>query len=455
MGVGMKTGIRDWLRAAAAAILLAFPGIAIWLAAPAVGQHMKPGAHEMKPGAQQPPGPHKPAAKAHGMQAPGAAHGMGGMPKGPQFEPATVCKQCHEDVYRDWSQSMHAHAREAWYFSHKVASERMGMTCNNEQNVPIACDTCHEPAGVYPLGAVMQGSPPALAAIEGVTCDVCHRITEVKGTGEFKFGAKDTKLGPYDDAKSPYHKTARSPLIEKSDFCVACHGQLSNLNGLVVCDTVRTWRESRYAAEGKTCQTCHMPDATGPAATGPGAPPDAPKDRRLHRHIFRGPHSDPAILREAATLEQKVAKTKEGALEIRVSVTNSGTGHDLPSGLPERLITLKVSAKDPAGKLVWQNWRDNAYLEDRQAAFGLFGFNPKGGPVPPMGAARLDRLSLMPHESRKLTYRIPPEIAAKAVSVEARLIYFAARPDGIEYFGTWGLPAMQPKPMAEVVTALR
>jgi hypothetical protein len=438
-----------WPRASVIAVLFAFAGIAFWAAAPSEGQEMKPGAHAMKPGA------HAPAPKPHGMKPPGG-HGMGAMPAGrPSFEPATVCKQCHEDIYRDWSQSMHAHARKAWYFSHKVASERMGMTCNNEQGRAIACDTCHEPAGVYPFGAVMQGSPPALAAIEGVTCDVCHRITEVKATGEFTFGAQDTKLGPYSDARSPYHKTARSALIEKSDFCVACHGQLSNLNGLVVCDTVRTWRESRYAAEGKTCQSCHMPAATGAAATGPGAPPDAPKDRALHRHTFRGPHSDPSLLREAATLEQEVAKTPHGGLEVRITVTNSGTGHDLPSGLPERLITLKVLAKDAAGRIVWQNWREDAYREDRQAAFGLFGFSPLGGPVPPMGAARIDNLSLLPHQSRVLAYRLPPETAAKVATVEARLVYFAMRPDGIEYFGTWGLPEIQPKPMAEAVTALR
>jgi hypothetical protein len=438
------------LTAATITILSVFAGTAFWTAAPTAGQEMKPGGHAMKPGA------HQPAAKAHGMKPPSGQHGMGGMQAGrPSFEPATICKNCHEEIYRDWSQSMHAHARKAWYFSHKVASERMGMTCNNELGRAIACDTCHEPAGVYPFGAVMQGSPPALAAIEGVTCDVCHRITEVKGTGEFSFGAQDTKLGPYSDAKSPYHKTARSALIEKSDFCVACHGQLSNLNGLVVCDTERTWRESRYAAEGKTCQTCHMPAAIGAAATGAGAPPDAPKDRPLHRHVFRGPHSNPSLLREAATLRQEVAKTGDGGLSIRIEVANSGTGHDLPSGLPERLITLKVLAKDRAGEVVWQNWSEDVYREDRRAAFGLFGFSPMGGAVPPMGAARIDNLSLQPHESRTLEYRVPAGTAAKVATVEARLVYFAMRPDGVEYFGTWGLPEIAPKPMAEAVTALR
>ena len=451
----MKRFTAGWPRASAIAILLAFAGIPFWAVAPTAGQEMKPGAHAMKPGAHQPPDAQPPAAKAHGMKPPGG-HGMGGMPADrPSFEPATICKQCHEEIYRDWSQSMHAHARKAWYFSHKVATERMGMACYNERNSAIACDTCHEPAGIYPFGAVMNASPPALAAIEGVTCDVCHRITEVKATGEFAFGAQDTKLGPYSDAKSPYHKTARSALIEKSDFCVACHGQLNNMNGLSVCDTVRTWRESRYAAEGKTCQTCHMPGATGPAATGPGAPADAPKDRPLRRHTFRGPHSDPSLLREAATLEQNVAKAGDGGLQIRITVTNSGTGHDLPSGLPERLITLKVHARDRAGNVVWQNWRDDVYREDRQAAFGLFGFGPQGGPLPPMGATRIDRLSLLPGASRKLHYRLPPKVGREVATVEARLVYFAARPDGIEYFGVWGLPEIQPKPMAEAVTALR
>ena len=76
---------------------------------------------------------HKPAPMGHKM---GATN-----PKGPKFEPATVCKQCHAEIYRDWSQSMHAHAREAWYFAHKVGSERMGMSCFNEKKVAVACPT--------------------------------------------------------------------------------------------------------------------------------------------------------------------------------------------------------------------------------------------------------------------------------------------------------------------------
>jgi hypothetical protein len=47
----------------------------------------------------------------------------------------------------------------------------------------------------------------------------------------------------------------------------------------------------------------------------------------------------------------------------------------------------------------------------RRAAFGLFGFSP-------MGAARIDNLSLQPHESRTLEYRVPagPKPMAEAVT---------------------------------------
>jgi len=375
-----------------------------------------------------------------------------------KFEPSTVCVQCHESIVNEWSRSMHSRSREAWYFSHKVASERMGMTCNNERNEAVPCQTCHEPGGVYPFGAVIQKNPPAVAATEGVTCDICHRIIEVKGTGEFSFGPKDVKRGPYSDANSPYHKTVYSPLIESSDFCVACHGQLSNLNGLTVCDTTRSWRESRYAVKGKDekrCQTCHMPSFTGAASIGINAPKDAPKKRTRHSHIFSGPNSDPTILTTAATVTQDVKHDAAGNLLIEVTVTNSGTGHDLPSGLPERLITLKVMGKDNDGKVVWQNWSENVYKEDRMAAFGLFGFNSKGGEVPPMGAARIDNLSLLPDETRNLGYKLSKELAKNVGTVEAKLTYYAARPEGIFYFGNFGLASIKPRPMATVVTPVR
>jgi len=398
--------------------------------------------------------------KADGMKQPmmqGHAAAMAGMEaaNAVQFEPATVCKQCHESVYNEWTHSMHSRAREAWYFSHMYSAQQMGMVCNNERGKTIACQTCHEPGGVYPVAALLQKKPPALAAMEGVTCDVCHRITEVEGTGAFSFGPMDEKRGPYRDAKSPYHKTVYAPLVQSSEFCVACHGQLSNLNGLNVCDTTRAWRESRYAKEGKTCQSCHMPSMTGPAATGVAAPADAPKNRTRHSHIFRGPNSDPSILATAATLAQEVKRDADGELRIQVKVTNSGTGHDMPSGLPDRLIALKVTGKDAAGKVVWENWKDDVYKEDRMAAFGLFGFNPMGGEVPPMGASKIDRLSLQPDESRTLGYRVNKASAASIRSVEARLTYYAARPDEILYSGVSDLPSVKPKPMTAVETRVQ
>ncbi|MDA1090964.1 MAG: multiheme c-type cytochrome [Proteobacteria bacterium] len=394
---------------------------------------------------------------AGGMKKPMMGGHGGGMAKfnKVKFEPSSTCKQCHETIVQEWSQSMHSRSRSAWYFSHKVASERMGMVCNNERNEAIACQTCHEPGGVYPFGDVIQKMPAAVASAEGVTCDICHRISEVKGTGEFSFGPMDTKLGPYKDSKSPYHKTLYSPLMESSEFCVACHGQLNNLNGLNVCDTTRSWRKSKYAKPGKdakTCQSCHMPAFSGAAATGDAAPDDAPKNRTRHSHIFRGPNSDPTILMTAATLVQDVKRAANGDLHIEVKVTNSGTGHDLPSGLPERLITLKVTGKDASGKVVWENWEENVYEEDRMAAFGLYGFDPKGGEVPPMGASKIDNLSLQPDETRTLDYKLSKADSANIRSVEAKLTYHAARPEGIFYFGNQGLASVKPRPMTSVVT---
>jgi hypothetical protein len=364
---------------------------------------------------QEPQHTHHGAGKTDTMEKPtagGHAAAMAAMSAGNQvkLEPSTICKQCHASIHAEWSQSMHSRARESWYFSHMYSAQRMGMTCNNEAGTSIACPTCHEPGGTYPVADVLQKSPPAMAAMEGVTCE------------------------------------------ESADFCVACHGQLSNLNGLNVCDTVRAWRESKYGKEGKTCQSCHMPSFTGPAATGPGAPPDAPKDRQRHSHVFRGPNGDPSILATAATIVQEVKRDASGELRIQVKVTNTGTGHDMPSGLPDRLISLKVIAKDASGKLVWENWKDDVYREDRMAAFGQFGFNPMGGEVPPMGASRIDRLSLQPDESRTLDYKLDKATATRVRSIEARLVYEAARQDEVLYSGVFDLPAVKPKLMTAVET---
>jgi hypothetical protein len=111
--------------------------------------------------------------------------------------------------------------------------------------------------------------------------------------------------------------------------------------------------------------------------------------------------------------------------------------------------------KDAAGKVVCENWKDAVYKEDRMAVFGLFGFDAMGGEVPPMGASRLDRLSLMPDETRTLQYKVDKMTAMKVRSVEARLTYFTARADEILYSGVFDLPSVKPKPMTQVETRVR
>ncbi|MDX1594125.1 MAG: hypothetical protein R3298_07745, partial [Gammaproteobacteria bacterium] len=102
-------------------------------------------------------------------------------------------------------------------------------------------------------------------------------------------------------------------------FCGTCH-QFSEdgyaLEGKLLENTVAEWRASRYAEEGVTCQTCHMPD---------------------RKHLWRGIH-DPAMTRAGVTVEPLPVRLGDGSLQGGMVVRNTGTGHHFPTYLTPRVV---------------------------------------------------------------------------------------------------------------------
>ncbi len=111
--------------------------------------------------------------------------------------------------------------------------------------------------------------------------------------------------------------------------CVPCHSQQGN-------QQVGEWLASPYSQTegGRGCIDCHGRRCAGthdgnarngrPAATAP-----------------RGPAA-------AARLTVTAVCTSDG-VEVEVVVANLGTGHDLPTGSPERILVLEVSARREDG----------------------------------------------------------------------------------------------------------
>ncbi len=213
----------------------------------------------------------------------------GGLIPVDQFFPASRCASCHKDTHAAWSESLHRNAaREPFYReSVDILLRTRGIEFTRH------CESCHTPvalfAGVLTKDAPRQEAPFTKLDDEGVTCTVCHSITEARlnGTGSFTIRrpallAKEDGtpvFGNFSDeqilADIPGHKRAvMRPLLRTPEFCSTCHkvdappalNGYKHIRGFSAYDE---WQQSGashevvspyYKTEQRVdCRGCHMP----------------------------------------------------------------------------------------------------------------------------------------------------------------------------------------------------
>src|SRR5262249_20631665 len=99
-----------------------------------------------------------------------------------RFFSAERCASCHLDTHKQWSESLHRNAgREPFY---KESVDILQRTQGTEATQH--CESCHSPVAVL-SGALLKGGKDSRAQDEGVSCVVCHSITEARldGTGSY------------------------------------------------------------------------------------------------------------------------------------------------------------------------------------------------------------------------------------------------------------------------------
>jgi tetratricopeptide (TPR) repeat protein len=213
----------------------------------------------------------------------------GGLIPEEQFFPAARCFSCHQDTHTAWAQSLHRNAaREPFYReSADILLRTRGIEFTRH------CESCHTPVALF-SGALTSNSKKREAPFtalddEGVTCSVCHSITEARldGTGSFTIrrpallAREDGApiFGDFTDkqilADVPGHKRAvMRPLLRSPEFCATCHKVVSppdlngykNIKGFSAYDE---WQQSGasneslqpfYRREARAdCRACHMP----------------------------------------------------------------------------------------------------------------------------------------------------------------------------------------------------
>jgi len=348
------------------------------------------------------------------------------------FASAETCKPCHTEIYQQWRTSFHSQAATDSLFWQlfQQAVRDVGSRAS------ALCLTCHAPVATVgrevkwfgPVSGQLELSP---VAREGVTCDFCHTVSGAEDLGRnvtlgaYRVPRKgDTviKYGSHPDAKSPAHATQPSAFQRSSRLCAICHQSTHSLPGLEIQNTYAEWYYGPYRAQGRECQHCHMPAYAGRGTN------DSPERPDIRAHVFLGGHTE--MLKKAAlvSLSARVSE-KSGTKLIRINavVTNAGSGHLMPTGMPGmRELWLEVRVKA----------QDGTQVLTSRAGFGLSLLDKNGNPAMPWTAERVGKdTRIAPQRSRRETF----EFKAPNLNLEVRAkVYYrlvseqAARIAGIQ-----------------------
>jgi tetratricopeptide (TPR) repeat protein len=294
------------------------------------------------------------------------------------------CQQCHADVHAQWSESVHRFSS----FNNPVYTasvrETREVSMARDRNVHRArwCAGCHDPvplfAGVFDDPDFDDIHHPTARA--GITCTVCHAITEVHSTrGNADYTIEEPLHYPFARsenlllgwlnrqlirAKPEFHKkTFLRPLHRTSEFCSACHkvhlpevvNDYKFLRGQNHYDTYllsgvsgHGARSFYYPPEAKDrCASCHMPLV---ASGDFGAQYfDGAEALSVHNHLFVGANTGQAWLRGRQDIVEAHQKFLEGKVRVDLFGLREGRSVDAPLAAPLR---PKLPALKPGGSYV-------------------------------------------------------------------------------------------------------
>lgn len=260
------------------------------------------------------------------------------------FASSQVCAQCHLEIYNSWKNSMHASSLNDPIFE----AAYLEALRDSPTRAKALCLRCHAPTVTitrdYDLAQEVSQ--------EGIICDFCHTVSRVdlaNPSNPFVSRPGEVKWGPFKDSVSPGHKTEYSEIFEKSTLCAGCH-EYKNPRGVTILGTYSEWKQGPYAAEGKECQSCHMPRTPGRIAV---SGVKAPERGFINLHYAPGGRSIEQ-LRKTIKLQITELKRTADTLTVGVNLTNVGAGHLVPTGLPTRKLILKVIVETSTGQTMLQ-----------------------------------------------------------------------------------------------------
>ncbi|MBX3012009.1 MAG: carboxypeptidase regulatory-like domain-containing protein [Caldilineaceae bacterium] len=215
------------------------------------------------------------------------------------------------------------------------------------------------------------------AAQEGISCEFCHKIGEVRlnpttgapyddAPGLLSLALRrptpgqDLFFGPLDDVVRTDLAAPRDsylPLLEESAFCAACHyGVMGNaptdrdIGNVLIYSSFAEWLASPYSdpQTGQSCQDCHMPPQARSTFVFPSQGGQERSGYQVSNHQMTGAVRE-ALLQNAVALTS-TATRQDDQIQVEVAITNDQTGHAVPTDSPLRHLLLVVTAQDANGK---------------------------------------------------------------------------------------------------------
>ena len=264
------------------------------------------------------------------------------------FVGADRCAVCHDlltdadgndvSIVNHWRSTMMANAAKDPFWQAKVSSE-VARHPAFQQVIESKCAICHMPMAWTQAGALNQkraileygflnpGTKLHAAAMDGVSCSLCHQIkdyglgTKKSFSGMYTIDADTTAperkiYGPF---KGPVQRPMQTsvgyspvygPQTNDSALCGTCHTLFTpyvDAAGNVVGEFAEQtpyleWKHSDYGisadvrydigentTNGRICQECHMPHSkTGGVKIARWAPPEVEKRDHFSQHHFVG-----------------------------------------------------------------------------------------------------------------------------------------------------------------------
>lgn len=354
------------------------------------------------------------------------------------FSGSQNCAMCHNgivdnqskdvSIVTDWSSTMMANASRDPFWRAKVRSE-IAKHPQLQSVINDKCSKCHAPMAnaqakkdntigsqtIFDGGILDIGHAKHDAAMDGVSCTLCHQIpaTPALGTletmsGNYAINDSKTIFGPYGGPGDTalftmpmMMHTGYTPTYgahtKDSKLCASCHNLKTpyvDAAGNVLSTTPESefpeqtpymeWEQSSYASQ-KSCQGCHMSRTNGvKISTMPmngmiglrndfaihdlvGANKlmlDILNNNKNQLGVLSNNFSETltktdAMLKSAATVSVVDQRSTPNALDFTLKVTST-TGHKLPTAYPSRRAILHVAVSNAQNQIVWESGKVNA-----------------------------------------------------------------------------------------------